>query len=52
MHKIYNSKLNIGTKDISSKFFNYYRIMKRRKVNKKDFVDSNAGFFFGTYLLK
>jgi hypothetical protein len=25
--------------------------MKRRKVNKKDFVDSNAGLFFCTFYI-
>lgn len=39
-------KLSTGKKENKSKLFTNFRIMKRRKVNKKELIDGNVGLVF------
>ena len=39
-------KYNTGKKDNNSNYCFIFRIMKRRKVNKKELIDGNANLMF------
>jgi hypothetical protein len=46
---ICRSRQPTGNKESSSKKYDYFRALKRRKVNKKELIDGNAGLIFGNY---
>lgn len=49
LNSTFRSKLLIGSSARTSKIRYNHRAMRRRKVNKKDLIDGNAGLIFGNH---